>query len=206
MAERKDLTAAEKKRLEAFNKKEAELLAAGWRKQDLTVGPVAGNILAVVVSLPAAALAVFLYFRNGGTLESYSILLFLVLFAAGIGIHEGIHGLFCGIFAPDHFRSVSFGFNVQAMAPYCSCRSPLAKWQYIIMGAMPTVLLGWIPAATAVITRSNLLLTLAVCMILGGGGDFLIIFKLLLHRGKGQSLYLDHPTEIGVVCFEKGAD
>ena len=41
-------------------------------------------------------------------------------------------------------------------------------------------------------------------LILGGGGDFIIVLKILLHRSKGKdTLYYDHPYECGVVVFEK---
>ena len=37
-----------------------------------------------------------------------------------------------------------------------------------------------------------------------GGGDFLIILKILLYRsGKKETVYYDHPYECGVVVFEK---
>ena len=41
-------------------------------------------------------------------------------------------------------------------------------------------------------------------MIFSGGGDGLIILKLLLHRTKGKTVvYYDHPYECGVVAFER---
>lgn len=45
---------------------------------------------------------------------------------------------------------------------------------------------------------------MAEIMVLGGGGDFLIVLKMLLHKTKGKNaLYYDHPYECGVVVFEK---
>jgi hypothetical protein len=41
-------------------------------------------------------------------------------------------------------------------------------------------------------------------MIFAGGGDFLIILKMLLYRAQGSdTVYYDHPTECGFVVFEK---
>jgi hypothetical protein len=41
-------------------------------------------------------------------------------------------------------------------------------------------------------------------MIFGGGGDFIIILKMLLYRAKGKdAVYYDHPYECGFVVFEK---
>ena len=41
-------------------------------------------------------------------------------------------------------------------------------------------------------------------MIFGGGGDFVIILKMLLYKHPNQEvLYYDHPYECGVVAFER---
>ena len=41
-------------------------------------------------------------------------------------------------------------------------------------------------------------------MILSGGGDVLIAWKLLLHRAPDAEVrYLDHPYECGLVAFER---
>ena len=69
---------------------------------------------------------------------------------------------------------------------------------------MPTLILGFATAIAAVITDQLLLLFLAEIMLLSGGGDFLIILKILLYRtDKKESVYCDHPYECGFVVFEK---
>ena len=69
---------------------------------------------------------------------------------------------------------------------------------------MPTLVLGTGLLAAACIFDSLFWFALAEFLILGGGGDFLIFFKMLFYRVKGkETLYYDHPYECGVVVFEK---
>ncbi len=69
---------------------------------------------------------------------------------------------------------------------------------------MPTLVLGGAVAVIGVLTNQFLLLFLAEIMIFSGGGDFLIILKILLYRtDKKEILYCDHPYECGFVVFEK---
>ena len=69
---------------------------------------------------------------------------------------------------------------------------------------MPTLVLGAGTAAMEVVTNQLLLFSVAELMIFSGGGDFLIILKILLYRsGRKETVYYDHPYECGVVVFEK---
>lgn len=69
---------------------------------------------------------------------------------------------------------------------------------------MPTLVLGGGVGVVAVVTGQLMLFLLSELMILSGGGDFLIILKILLYRsGKKETVYYDHPYECGVVVFEK---
>lgn len=69
---------------------------------------------------------------------------------------------------------------------------------------MPTIILGFLSAVIAALTGSGGILFISVFMILGGGGDFLIIGKLLAYRGKGKEyVILDHPSELGLIVFER---
>ena len=69
---------------------------------------------------------------------------------------------------------------------------------------MPTIILGFLSAVIAVLTGNAGILFISVFMILGGGGDFLIIGKLLAYRMKGKDVVImDHPSELGLIIFEK---
>ena len=68
---------------------------------------------------------------------------------------------------------------------------------------MPCLLLGIIPSIAAVVIHSTSLLAVGIVMILSAGGDLLILQMIVSRNAGNDSLYLDHPTEIGCVLLEK---
>ena len=158
--------------------------------------------------LPFMALLFWIYKNvNGFNLEGISLGLVVAaycLMLCLVILHELIHGITWGIFAKNHFHSIDFGIIWSSLTPYCTCSEPLKKLEYLLGTAMPTLILGGGVAVIAVMADQFLLFLLAEVMILSGGGDFLIILKILLYRtDKKESVYCDHPYEIGFVVFEK---
>lgn len=201
------LTPAELRRKDRFEVLRAGLERDGWTAHNLTIDVVKANLLALAVMLPfAVAVTIWYLVVNGGLGDDLSLpglFVLLVLFFALIAAHEGIHGLVWGLFAPNGFRSIEFGVIWSALAPYCTCSEPMRKGQYILGSAMPTLLLGFGLGIVAVYAGMDLLLYLSVLLILGGGGDFCIILKLLAYRPQGEAVYCDHPYELGLVAFER---
>lgn len=108
------------------------------------------------------------------------------------------------MFGKDYWKSIRFGVIWKALTPYCTCLRPAKRGQYILGAAMPTLVLGIGLTAAAALTGVFWVFILAIAMIFGGGGDFTIILKILLHRQRGkEAVYYDHPYECGVVVFEK---
>ena len=137
-------------------------------------------------------------------MRSLNPLLFLVLFVALIVAHELIHGLSWSIFTPRHWKDVEFGFMKQYLTPYCTCRVPLAKGQYIFGALMPLVLLGLLPMLAGILAGSMGLMLLGVIMTDSAAGDILIVWKILRYRSDaGEIVYVDHPTQAGGVIFER---
>lgn len=211
MGKQRKLTRRETARLEQLRIKEEQLREQGYRRVDLTVGIVAANILAIVVMLPFILLCVIAYIFVAGEGEinfffgdMWKTGILLLIFFALIVLHELIHGAIWGFFAPGHFHDVEFGIIWSALTPYCTCTSELKKYQYIVGALMPTVLLGFLPAAAAIGMGNGALFLLSIFMILGGGGDFLIVGKLLAYRTKAKDVViLDHPSELGLIVFER---
>lgn len=202
------LTKKELNRKEQFEILREKMQQNGYKETPLTIGILQANIGALIVMLPFAVLTAVIFFMINRTgmleLSSWSSILLLPLLLVLIVLHELIHGLVWGIFSKNHFHSIEFGVVWEALTPYCTCSEPMQKWQYILGGAMPTLVLGAGTAVIAVITNHLLLFFLAELMIVSGGGDFLIILKILLYRSKGkETVYYDHPYECGVVVFEK---
>jgi len=200
------LSKAELKRKEAFEKLTEQLTADGYKTKLLTVTVAEANIYAVVAALPFIFPLIVLYFVVGNELsiESLTFLLAYIIFIIMIVVHELIHGITWACFAKDGWKSISFGFVVEYLTPYCSCNQPMKKAQIIIGALMPTLILGFLPGVIAIVIGSPLLLIVAVLMILGGGGDLLIIFKLLRYKSDAKDvLFIDHPYEVGTAVFER---
>lgn len=204
------LTPAEQKRKEQFALVCEEMERQGYQKTDLTIGVVKANLLALIVMLPFAVLsgAVVLsrvsFLSMAELMSPFDFLLFLLVMLLLTAVHEGIHALTCAMFAKDHWKSIRFGVIWKALTPYCTCAQPMKRGQYILGAAMPTLVLGIGLTTAAALTGSFSVFILAIAMIFGGGGDFTIILKILLHRQCGkEAVYYDHPYECGVVVFEK---
>lgn len=205
----RQLTPAEQRRKEVFEAKCEEMYAKGYIKSDLTFSIAKANIYALIIMLPFLVGFIVWYFVvnfnrfsfNYGLIWIAVILVATVLLTV---IHELIHGITWAAFAKNHFKSIEFGIVWKMLTPYCTCSDTLAKWQYIIGAAMPTIVVGFIPAIIAIYCNNFLMFFVFWAMIAGGGGDALIILKVLLHRSNGKDcVYLDHPYKCGTVVFEK---
>lgn len=202
------LSAAELKRKDAYERLCMEMAKAGYKKRDLTVGVLAANTLSLLLSLPFAIAITVIYFlvnRQGSfQLSSLWWLVFFPVFFLLTAVHEFIHGLTWSRFCSKGFDSIAFGVIWSALTPYCTCSEPLRRGQYILGGAMPTLILGFGLATISIVLAQPFLMLLAVTMVLAGGGDLLIIAKILCYRPKGRDvLYYDHPYECGLSAFEK---
>ena len=205
---KRKLTEKELKRKDSFEKLSSEMQQKGYRVKNMLIDIRQANYLAPLYMLPFMALLFWIYKNvNGFNLEGISLGLVVAaycLMLCLVILHELIHGITWGIFAKNHFHSIDFGIIWSSLTPYCTCSEPLKKLEYLLGTAMPTLILGGGVAVIAVMADQFLLFLLAEVMILSGGGDFLIILKILLYRtDKKEILYCDHPYEIGFVVFEK---
>lgn len=202
------LSESEQKRKKLYEEKKKELLAQGYEEKDLTIGVVYANIMAFVLGLPIIILLLILFiYKNQSGIYTFSIygpVVFLIIFAVLVVVHELIHGLFWAIYAKNHLKSIEFGFMISSLTPYCCCKDMLTKPQYIVGGIMPTVLLGIVPAVISIFTGSLFWFIMGELMILAGGGDLTILLKLLRYKSKKEEiLYMNHPYECGLVVFER---
>lgn len=205
------LTEAESKRKVIYEQICTKMKEQGYQQQDLLIDVVKANLGAIAI-LPLALIPVALYWRHYSfdlsqlfnQDQPWKLILYALATLLLVVIHELIHGFVWGLFAPGHYKDISFGVVWKMLTPYCSCAAPMKKWRYILGAAMPTLVLGIGLTAAALYSGSFLVLLLDVALILGGGGDFLIIWKILRHPTRSkEAVYLDHPYECGVVTFEK---
>lgn len=205
------LNKVELKRKAIFEEREESLIKEGYEKKELTIGVVMANVMALLIMIPVIDLIFRVYSKINGGFEIITegfmdIIIFLIILILLITFHELIHGITWAIYSNNHFRDIEFGVIWSMLTPYCTCKSELTRKQYILGAIMPTIILGIIPAFVAIIFQIDILLLHSLLMILAGGGDVIIVSKLLLHREKGkESMYLDHPYKCGVVVFEKAS-
>ena len=182
------LTEKELKRKEQFEILRADMQKNEYKEKALTIGVLQANIGAIIIMLPFVIVTAMIYYNVNsiGAQEislRFSILLLPILLVL-IVLHELIHGLVWGCFAKNHFHSIEFGVIWKALTPYCTCSGPMKKWQYMLGGAMPTLVLAAGTVVIAVATSQWLLFLIAELIIFSGGGDFLIILKILLYRSR----------------------
>ena len=206
--QQRKLTKAEQRRKQKLEQLEQELYAQGYRRHDLTVGLVYANVMAIVLCTPLIVLlcAAFFACNASGTITMgiAGFWLWLLVLVVLIVVHELIHGITWAIFAPNHWKTVEFGFIVAYFTPYCTCGEPLKRYQYVIGALMPTLLLGIVPAIYAIASGSLPWLLTGCMMVLGGGGDLTIVLRLLrYHSGGTDTVYIDHPYAAGVIAFER---
>ena len=211
MGKQRKITEAEKRRAERFRIKADALKNEGYEESSHTIDIIKANIFAVMIMLPFAAMIAVPYLvRHGidgiGSFKEYLLylILFIVLTAVEMVIHEAIHGLTWGLLSPDGFSTIEFGFIKEYLTPYCYCGSPLTKGQYLAGSIMPTIFLGFIQGLIAIWTGNLMIFILSMILMFGGGGDFLVDYLLLRYKKKHKTLIMmDHPTELGFVTFEK---
>ena len=204
-----ELTEKEKVRLGKFKENQAKLEKDGFESHYLTVTAEKANVMAIVTTLPFIIPVVALFFICGNSFHTLDygflgFIIFLAVLFASLVVHEWIHGITYAIFAKNHFKDIEFGIVWKMLTPYCTCSSPLKKYQYFLALIMPGLVLGLIPSIIAIINGSVALLGYGVVMIMGAGGDLLILYLILKNASKKKDvLYHDHPTDVGVVMFDK---
>jgi hypothetical protein len=211
MKDNRKLTEKEQKRIERLKVIEEELKKEGYEKTDLTVSTEKANALALITSAPFIIILVILFFLRGnikwfdqGT--GYDEVLLLIGLFISIPIHELIHGITFSLFSKNGWKDIDFGIVWSSLTPYCTCATPISKISYYCALLMPCIVLGIIPSIIAIITRYFVLLFYGLIMIMAAGGDLLITWLIFKNKTKNECIYLDHPTECGVLKFEKRSE
>jgi len=201
------LTEAEQRRSDRLEQITLEMQMKGYRRQDLTIDIVKANVILLVTGIPFAVASIVLFFFAGWTVEFeggiVNTVIQLVALLALTAVHELIHGFTWSLFCENGWKDIEFGFIVKNLTPYCTCATPLPKRHYILGALMPLIVLGIIPYAVSFFIGNFLLLMAGIIMILGAGGDIMLVMKLLRFKGGSEDVIYDHPTEAGSVVFTK---
>ena len=163
------------------------------------------NLIGIPFSILIAGITFSLFLSNieSSKEEIYKLSLLTCLFTFMFLtiIHELIHGFFFGIYASGGFKTVKFGINWKAMAPYCHCNEPIKVKNYRIAILMPTVFVGFIPLIIGFITGEINIVAVSTFMIIGGIGDFIALW--MLKDFKKDTVVLDHPNKMGFLYNEQ---
>ena len=124
----------------------------------------------------------------------------LLILLAGIVLHELIHGVCMAISARNGWRSVSFGFNVKAIAPYARCKELLTLNAYRFSLVMPGILLGDVPVLISWFTGNILFLFFGILFYWAASGDIIVLW---LSRNITGGMLQDHPDKIGFIHVEE---
>lgn len=204
------LSDAEAGRVEQTRKTLASYGDAGWEAEPVTVGVVAANLLAAFTALPfvlaeaAASVAV-----SGEALPAMDARGFAAFVASAVVLtvlHELCHGAFWAMSARSGSASISFGFILKTLTPYCHCSEPLGTRGYAAGLLAPLILTGLLPAAIGICMGSPALLVAGYAMTFGAGGDLLIAVLMVsriarLHGSEAE--WLDHPSKIGAIMLRR---
>ncbi len=120
----------------------------------------------------------------------------LLLLLAGIMLHELIHGVTMATFAKNGWKSVSFGFNIKAIAPFAHCKEPLTPDAYRLSLIMPGFLLGDVPILLSWFTGNILLLFFGILFCWAAAGDVIVLW---MSRSITDGQLQDHPDKIGFI-------
>lgn len=199
----KEIVAARKERIDRLI---AEMTGQGYELEDLSVDGNTSNRMALLTGVIPSAVFVLLsgLLHGWEKFRDVDLLLILVVFLISIIVHEGIHGLFFGLFAKNHFKSIEFGMIWKSMNPYCYCGEPLSRKHYLTGLLMPGIILGCCTGMLGLITGKASLILFSVFSLFAAGGDIYIAWMIMKTSQKGrEEKYLDHPDKPGVMMLHR---
>ncbi|MFO8001617.1 MAG: DUF3267 domain-containing protein [Marinilabilia sp.] len=129
-----------------------------------------------------------------------SIVLFLLLFIAGIPLHELLHALVFGAFVRGGYKAIKFGIKRDMYTPYCHCTAPIRVRWYRIGALLPLFVLGATPFAVSLFNGSFGWWLFGYFYIIAAGGD-LVALKML-KKIPGHRKVLDHPEKMGFYVLD----
>lgn len=199
---KKELTTAQKKRLDGFNKIRDGLLEQGYREKPLIITAVKANVMVLVTTAPISIICYILFFvihrrQNINTKLGFG---FWIVVLLAIVVHELIHGITWATFCKKKWKAIGFGVDWSTLTPYCFCNEGLRQKKYALGDAMPTIVLGVLPYITGLALGNYYLVAFGLVHTLAGGGDAYILWLI---RKEKNAVLLDHPYLVGCVAFNK---
>ncbi|MGG5368476.1 DUF3267 domain-containing protein [Enterococcus sp. AZ196] len=192
------------KKYEVFDALCQEMQEKKYHKKDITFSAKEASTQGMLLPVPFIVLVVVGYFWRWGAdatpLWEINLFLFISLFFLSIPIHELIHGLAWSYYTKNKMKSITFGFNVKELMPYCHCKEALEAKAYKIGVLAPVTVLGGGYFLLSLLYPNTELILLSAFNIFMAAGDFLIFWGA---RSIHEGLVIDHPELPGFVVFTK---
>ncbi|MDX1636623.1 MAG: DUF3267 domain-containing protein [Balneolaceae bacterium] len=161
------------------------------------------NVISLVLFVPLSVLLLLPHGLLWGWAKTWRDLtlfyerqvLFLSLMAAGIIAHEWLHGITWKWLGGNSWKSITFGVNWSALAPYAHCKEPLAISVYRWGAAAPGLILGVLPYLAGMVTGYGWFTLFGYLLTITASGDFIILW--LIRKLPGDALVRDHPGKAG---------
>jgi len=167
-----------------------------------TISVTSASIYAMLITFIISIPILIAYYITTGVLKPEKTLVksiklyeFVIVVSGSIVVHELIHAAVFSVFAKDTWKNVKIGFQIKTLTPYAHCKVPLKKIHYELALMMPGIILGLIPVIIAFNTASILLLYYGLFMLMGAGGDIVLLF--MLRKVPNTKKILDHDSEVG---------
>jgi len=180
----------------------------GWRGASISL--VQANLLAVALIPVPGALVLVPYAllwgipgleRTGDRFAFHftspveSTALFITLLFGAIVVHELLHGVGFALIGRIPRSLIKFGVKWVTFTPYCHCAEPMPASAYRWAVALPSLVLGVVPALLGLATGSFLFAFWAVVMLVSGSGDLAILWAI--RTVPGAAIVRDHPARAG---------
>jgi len=181
-----------------------------YTRQEITINIEEIGRKALRITIPLILFSIILFFILWPGMFSFNAfrnafpdnpLIVLAIVLGGIVLHELLHGITWALFCKNGLRSIRFGIWLRMLTPYCHCKEPLRRNQYIAGGFMPGLLQGIFPLIFALVQGSMGFLLLGIFFSFAAGGDFAMMWEL--RKEKRSSLLLDHPDKLGCYLYKK---
>lgn len=175
-----------------------------YTREKKTIDILAANKLALQIlgaGLVLLGVPFYLVWKPSLVITWQGSILFFLLFAVGIVVHELLHGLAFGLYAKSGFKSIRFGFMKEYLTPYCHCKEPLKLKHYFFGALLPAVVLGLVPIIASFASGSLFWLVYGIIFFSAAAGDFMVVW--VLRKEDPETMVQDHDSEAGCWVYRK---
>ncbi|MCX9154985.1 DUF3267 domain-containing protein [Niveibacterium sp. 24ML] len=173
------------------------------RMEDRSVSMLRANVSSAPIAIFVAAVGDWAYktLWGGGVVKAVfdiPVLQLIPILLVLTVVHEAVHALTWKALSAHHREThVRFGINWRYLAPYAHPVGRLPAWINLAGGLAPALLLGIGPFVWATSNSEPLVAGIALLMVAGSAGDFMIAWQLI--GVPMRTPVEDRPDRVGVI-------